>query len=201
MKITLDWLEEHHACLEGIDWFRAQSETDGVALVKKLMAEKRHGWAQWLIVLIMTRPQYLDYAIFAAEQVLPIYEQQYPGDDKPRLAINAARKCIANDTPANRDAAGAAARAAGDAWAAWAAWAAGADAGAARAVAWAARDAALAAGDAAAAMHKTVLNHGLELLTKKQNRRGHERRKTKNTMADRNYNSAYPMGETAGCRC
>ena len=178
MRITLNWLKKHHACSEGRDWFEAQSETDGIKLIKKLMAEKRHGWAQWLIVLIMTRPQYLDYALFAAEQVLPIYEQQYPGDDKPRLAINAARKCIANDTPANR----AAARAAG-------------------AAARAARAAALAAGDAAAAMHKTVLNHGLELLTKKQNRRGHERRKTKNTMADRNYNSAYPMGETAGCRC
>ena len=175
MKITLDWLEEHHACLEGIDWFEAQSETDGVALVKKLVAEKRHGWAQWLIVLIMTRPQYLDYALFAAEQVLPIYEQQYPGDDKPRLAINAARKCIANDTPANRDAAGAAARAAGAA-----ARAAGAAAWAARDAAWAARAAAGAAGAAAGAagaaardaMHETILNHGLEVLTEKTEQEG-----------------------------
>jgi hypothetical protein len=191
VRITLNWLKKHHACSEGIDWFEAQSETDGIKLVKKLMAEKRHGWAQWLIVLIMTRPQYLDYALFAAEQVLPIYEQQYPGDDKPRLAINAARKCIANDTPANRAAAraaGAAARAARAAawaaagaaawaaawaaWDAWAAWAAGADAGAAARAAWAARDAALAAGDAAAAMHETILNHGLEVLTEKTEQEG-----------------------------
>lgn len=70
-----------------------------------------------------------------AERVLPIFEKRCPGDDRPRLAIQAARD-FANGLISRdklREAAGAA-RAAWAAWAAAAAWAAGA-AGAARAAA------------------------------------------------------------------
>jgi hypothetical protein len=99
-----------------------------------------------------------------AEAVLPIFEKEYPKDDRPRKAIQAARD-FANGkiTDQERDAASAAAGAAsaaagaaGDAaWAAgdaaWAAaWAAaGAARDAARAARGAARDAARAARDAA----------------------------------------------------
>jgi hypothetical protein len=93
------------------------------------------------------------FAADCAEQVLPIFEKERPGDDRPRLAIRAARdfadgtiRAAARDTAG--DAAWAAARAAArDAgWAAAgaaagaAAWAAAGDAGwaAAAAAAWAA---------------------------------------------------------------
>jgi hypothetical protein len=174
MIITKKWLDEQDACVEGKDWVAENSpETDGVELVKKLMAAHLD-WANWLIVRIMTRPQYLAYAIFAAEQVIEIYEKQYPNDKRPRNAIKAAKKVLAKDTPSNR----AAAR---DAWAA-AGDAAGAAAKAARAAAKAARDAsgaawtaAGAAGDAAwaaakaagaarDAMQTKILNYGLSLL-------------------------------------
>ena len=84
------------------------------------------------------------FAADCAELVLPIFEKQYPNDDRPRKAIQAVRDYAnglisAEELDAARDAAGAAASAAWDA-----AWAAG-DA------AWAAGDAAGAAGDAAAA--------------------------------------------------
>ena len=74
------------------------------------------------------------FAADCAEHVLPIFEKNRPGDDRPRKAIEAARKFARGEI-------GAAARAA--------AWAAARDA--ARAAAWAAaRDAAgVAAGDAA----------------------------------------------------
>jgi len=79
-------------------------------------------------------------AIYAAEMVLPIFEKEYPDDDRPRKAIEAKKLWLKNKITDNELAA---ARAA--------AGAAGAAAGAAGNAAWDARDAARAAGDAARA--------------------------------------------------
>jgi hypothetical protein len=102
------------------------------------------------------------FACRVAEDVLPLYEAKYPDDDRPRKAIETARRYadgqatddeLAAAQAAAWDAARAAARAAAQA-AAWAAaWAAARDAAwaAARAAAWAAAwDAARAAAWAAA---------------------------------------------------
>jgi hypothetical protein len=101
------------------------------------------------------RRDWLELAIYSAELVLPIWEQEYPDDSRPRQAIDAAKAVLASDTPETRaaanaaaNAAGAAANAANAAWAAWAAWAA-ANAANAAGAAWAAGDAARAAGAAA----------------------------------------------------
>jgi hypothetical protein len=90
------------------------------------------------------------FAADCAEHVLHIYEKEYPSDDRPRKAIEAARKYARKEIDAAaRAAAWAAARAAD--WAAAGAAAAAADAAgdAAWAAAWAAARA--AAGDAARA--------------------------------------------------
>ncbi len=91
-----------------------------------------------------------------AEHVLPIFETQYPDDDRPRKAIAVSRRHAHGEaTDAELSAAGAAAwaawHAAGAAGAAWAAWAAWHAAWAAGAAAWYAAEAAAgdAAGDAA----------------------------------------------------
>jgi hypothetical protein len=177
MKITQEWLVEKSACKEGREWFLSQGETDGVKVVEKLMAEDRLDWASWLVVRIMNRPQYIGYAVFAAEQVLGIFEERYPDDKRPRQAIEAAKQCIVRDTPENRSSAAAAAYAAADyAAAAYAA------AAAAYADAYAAADAAYAAAaDAAYAayaaadntrkdMKARILNHGLNLLKEEAQR-------------------------------
>ena len=111
----------------------------------------------------MSQPQHISYAIFAAEQVIDIYEKQYPKDDRPRKAIEAAKKVLKDDSLENRRAATEAA------WAAWAARAAEAAeaAGAARAAegaAEAAGAAGWAAGVAEAAMRLKILRYGMELL-------------------------------------
>jgi hypothetical protein len=128
----------------------------------------------------------IEFACRCAEHTLHFFEDKYPEDKRPRLAIEAARRCITDKTPAARAAAWAAARSAAEsaawspAWAAaWAAWAAAwaatraaaRDAGAAawdaaRAAwdAWAARDAAGAA--AWAAEEKWQTKQLLELLRK-----------------------------------
>jgi hypothetical protein len=104
-------------------------------------------------------------SIYAAELVIDLYEKQYPNDDRPRKAIEAARKYLENPTEAAAEAAWAAARAAEAAEAAeaaWAAWAAARAAEAAEAAeaawaAWVAARAVEAAGAAAwAAFDETL---------------------------------------------
>jgi hypothetical protein len=168
-KITLEWLKKQNACIEGTEWFKNQKASTPVEVLNKLIAENKIPWANWLIVRVMTYKQRVSYGVFAAEQVIGIYEKKYPDDKRPRNAIEAAKKCITNPSKKNRVAAWDAAwDAARDAWGDWAAWDAAWDAardawgdwdawvdwGAARAAgdaAWAAWDAAWAAGDAARA--------------------------------------------------
>jgi len=37
MKITADWLREKHACRDGVAWWADQTETEGAAVVGKLI--------------------------------------------------------------------------------------------------------------------------------------------------------------------
>lgn len=121
MKITTEWLNDKRACKEEIDWFISQTETDFVKVLEKLITENKLQWANWLIVRVMTYRQYVSYAVYAAEQVIGIYEKKYPNDNRPRLAIEAAKKCIKKASAENKNAAYAAADAAYVAYAAYAA--------------------------------------------------------------------------------
>ena len=80
-------------------------------------------------------------AVYAAEQVIDIFEKKYPDDQRPRKAIEAAKEWLKNPTPENRAAAVVAAADASRA----AAWASRAAADASRAAAWASRAAVVAA--------------------------------------------------------
>ena len=53
---------------------------------------------------------YVKYAVYAAEQVIDIYEKQYPNDKRPRNAIKAAKRCIKNPSEGNKKAADIAAK-------------------------------------------------------------------------------------------
>ena len=166
MKISKKWLEDKYACGTGVVWFVEQKERNGLKVVQKLIKEDKLSWANWLIVRIMNYKQYVSYAVYAAEQVIDIYEKKYSNDKRPREAIEAAKKCISNPTEDNKRAAGTAAEAA---WAA--ARAARAAARAAAEAAWAAagtaaRAAWAAARAARAAMQKKILNYGMKELMK-----------------------------------
>jgi len=170
MKITKEWLQKKDACQEGIDWFCNQKEIDSIVLIKKSIKEKLHlDWANWLIVRTMKYKQYVAYAIYAAEQVIDIYEKKNPEDDRPRRAIEAAKKCLKKKTKKAAAYAYAAYAYAADA-AAYAADAAAYAAAAAAAVyvdAYAADAAAYAAYAVDAKRKKLqikILNFGLKLL-------------------------------------
>ena len=172
MEITEAWLTKQKACREGVEWWEKCGETKDVAVLKKLIKGKYLPWANWLIVRVMTYRQFVRYAVYAAEQVLPIYEKKYPKDDRPRKAIEAAKKCIDNPSEENKKAAAASANAA-TAYAASAATSAAYAAAYASAAAYAAASAADAsAADASAAaytdayadMRIKILNYGIKLL-------------------------------------
>lgn len=109
MQITKEFLIEKEACYAGLEWFMKQSETDLYKLIEKLIKENHEEWANWLIARGMDRQQQLQYAIACAELALPIFEKNYSNDkrhaNKPRLAIEAAKTVLLDDSEENKEAA------------------------------------------------------------------------------------------------
>ena len=168
-KLTAKWLKDNNACQAAVEqWEKEGGEQDLIKVLNRCIALKKYDWGNWLIVRKMTYKQYVSYAVYAAEQVIDIYEKKHPGDKRPREAIEAAKACIKNPSTKNKATARAAVGAAGAAaWAAEAAaraaagaaaWAAGAAARAAGAAAWAAGAA------ARATMQEKILKYGIKLL-------------------------------------
>ena len=156
--VTRQWLKEKGACLNpadlGVIWYRDQRNHSPMAL---LTASKTNhpDWANWLLARLLTRDQCVQYAIYAAESVLHIYEERYPKDDRPRKAIETAREYLhqktesaARSAESAESAARSAARSAESAArsAAWsAAWSAESAESAAWSAAWSAESAAWSA--------------------------------------------------------
>lgn len=103
--ITVNWLNKINACSDAVEAFKNQKETNPIKVVQGAMKINRFDWANWLIVRLMNRKQKIQYAIFAAESVIDIYEKKYPEDKRPRNAIEAAKKVLKRDTKKNRAAA------------------------------------------------------------------------------------------------
>ena len=178
MKVTTEFLQSKNACSPGMIWVTENNliGLEGKEFVEKLIASDKLDWGHWLIVRLMDHANVVRYVIFAAEQVIEIYENKYPDDNRPRKAIEAARAYLANPSDENKKATHAAAAAAHAAYAAAAAADAAYAADAAAAAAYAAADAAHAAADAAHAADAAaadaarkeikirILNYGLTLI-------------------------------------
>ncbi len=172
MKITIKKLKKLNACSDAIEEFKSQKPIELIQLIKKIIKTKNDtylSWANWLIVRCMTYKQYVGYAIYAARQVLDIFEKKYPKDKRPRQAINTALKCLKNPIKKNKAAASSAsvssAYAANDDAAAYA------SSSVSSAYAYAYAAAAYAASSAAAAaklkMKIKILKYGIKLLRNK----------------------------------
>jgi hypothetical protein len=109
MKNTSEWLQRQHACSPGFEWFKNQTETKPEVLIAKLIDEERLDWANWSIVRVLTHKQQIAYAIYAAEQVLEIFEKHNKEDKRPRKTIDTARSVLKRNTQKNREAAAVAA--------------------------------------------------------------------------------------------
>ena len=173
--ITSEYLGTINACQDAITAF-AEKFPKGApvrTVFAALLKGNKLDWANWLVARLLNSKDRIRYAIYAAEQVIEIYEKKYPDDTRPRKAIEAAKAVLKINNKANRDAAYAAANAAANA--AYAAYAANAAANAAydaaNAAAYAANAAAYAASAANAAayaakdeMKKKIILYGLKLL-------------------------------------
>ena len=169
MIITKKWLEERNACKEGIEFIKHLIGKKDTEIIRYLIEKRKYVWANWLTVRIMNHKQRVQYAVYGAESVLPIFERKYPASNRPRKAIEAAKKVLLKNTKENRSAARAVARAV-----AWdigpAAWAAVDAVLAATNAVWDVEDAAWAAANAARAATNTnakwkdILEHGIKLI-------------------------------------
>ena len=77
MKITKEWLKEKSACTDGYKWALGvldDKPMDAIEFLNILKKAEKFDWANWVIVRVMKRPQYIAYAIYAAEQVFDIFE-------------------------------------------------------------------------------------------------------------------------------
>jgi len=104
-KVTIEKLRSMDACDSAVEWVEEQKETDLLKLINAAMKKSRFDWVNWYLVRIMTYKQYVSYAIFAAEQVIDIFERKYPEEKRPREAIKAAKKCLSSPTKNNKSAA------------------------------------------------------------------------------------------------
>ena len=93
--ITVEWLQSKGACEESIKAWHGETDHDTFATLNRLVV-KNPEWGHWLICRIMNKNQSVQYAIFAAEQVIDIYEGKYPNDKRPRNAIEAAKAYVQN---------------------------------------------------------------------------------------------------------
>src|ERR1039458_8988639 len=128
MNITQEQLKEWSACTDGYKWACGVLKNKPMEVKKflKITADYRLDWTNWVICRVFDKPNKVRYAIFAAEQVIHLFEKEYPDDKRPRKAIEEARAWLDSPTAASADSAASAA------WAAWtdsaasAAWAASA---------------------------------------------------------------------------
>ncbi len=89
----------------------AQVEVDGVSKI----GDDKEAWENMRLTKCWQwrKEDSVALSIFAAELVIANYETLYPDDDRPRKAIEAARKWLEAPTEENRSAAGSAESAAG----------------------------------------------------------------------------------------
>ena len=90
-NLTIEMLRKKRACSSGIDFCRDQNTEDLRELFEAFIKHERYDYATWVFRRFMNKKQVVKYAVFAAEQVIEIYEKKYPEDDRPRKAIEAAK--------------------------------------------------------------------------------------------------------------
>jgi len=113
--ITIEYLKEIDACVDGVKWWRGLKTTDLKTILETAIASNDPTiieYGNWLICRVFTHEQKVKYAVFAARQVLDIYEKKHPEDTAPRKAIEAAEAYLTNPTANTAYAARAAADAA-----------------------------------------------------------------------------------------
>lgn len=107
-KVSLWLLKKLHACKSGVEYWKSlpkEHREDPLWLMQHAIESDDEAIlkdANWLICRLFSDKNTQRYAVFAARQVLHIFEEKYPDDDRPRKAIEAAEAVIKRNTADNR---------------------------------------------------------------------------------------------------
>jgi hypothetical protein len=105
MRMTIAKLTKLGACSEGIQYFKDnkfKTVEQAISSILKTDHKEKCNWSNWLITRVMNKKNHTRYAIYAAEQVIHIFEEKYPEDKKPREAIRAAKVYLKNPSEGNK---------------------------------------------------------------------------------------------------
>ena len=86
MQITKEQIKTLNPCSNAWQWYLKSKQDTNLLKLLLNANEQNYTWASWLFTKLMTKKQNQEIAIFAAEQVIHIYENKYPNDDRPRKA-------------------------------------------------------------------------------------------------------------------
>ena len=104
--VTKALLKKIGACDDGTEYsvksLLGKSYPDAI---KQCIADNKLQWANWGIVRVMDGTERVKYAVYAARQVLKLFEDKYKDDKRPREAIEAAERWTRNPSEKNRNAA------------------------------------------------------------------------------------------------
>ena len=104
MQITEKWLRKHKACPEAVVWYFTRKNKDAESLLNAIIKENEPlDWCNWYLSRKLPRVKKVSYAVFAAKQVLSVFENEYLNDKRPKEAIKAAEKYIKNPTKKNKE--------------------------------------------------------------------------------------------------
>jgi len=101
-KITRQWLIKHEACSDGIEWYDGLGKTN-IKDIYRAGEQDDFDYIVWHIAESLIIRKKIEFAIFCAELVLPIFENEYPSDDRPRKAIEAAQSVLRRNTKKNKE--------------------------------------------------------------------------------------------------
>jgi len=126
MKITKQQIVNSEPCSDGLEFAKSCNYN----MVEIYENCERGDWMIWLLrkAKAIDKQQTVGIACLCARRSLVIFEKEYPKENRPRLAIEAAEKWVKNPTKENQKICDAAAYAAAYAAAAYAAAYAAADA-------------------------------------------------------------------------
>ena len=105
MNITLQWFKEQNAPKDLYAWavgaFSIQTPINSVTLIQNLLTANKPDWANYVLVRILTHTQKIQYGIFAAEIVEPVFSNAYPNDGRLTEAISASKAYLVSPSPDN----------------------------------------------------------------------------------------------------
>ena len=104
-RITKHWLKKKNPCTDGFKWWcRKYGKSCTVEqFLKDGVDGDEWDYVKWLMPKLMTDTNNRKIAIYSASLVLPIFENEYSDDKRPRNAINAAKRYLKNPTGKNKE--------------------------------------------------------------------------------------------------